>query len=258
MLQKLTIKQNKVELGALVGLLLTDGSVNVSGGHKNIAFTNRSDILHQLFKEKMQRIFGVMKFQEWQDKRWNNVKTTFIRSSEIFEKLQKIVPSFRTKPSFDGSFTSAKIPNFIFNLKEQEITEILKLMFSADGCVCLGVTWSKADKMWQIRRLVKFACLHPTIKKQMGFLLKKLGINNKVKPDGIVIWKNKDIVKFKEKIGFVNGVKVTKNSKNWEGFEKNQILNLVIKSFKLRKGDLKKFKTKIEVVNFLKSLVESP
>jgi hypothetical protein len=250
-------EQNRNDLGMLIGLLLTDGSVNTSGGHKNIAFTNRSEVLHQIFKEKMQRVFGVSKFQEWRDKRWNNVKTTFLRSAKIFKILHSIVPSFRTKPLSDGTFSPAKIPEFVFNLEEKVIAEILKLMFSADGCVCLGVTWNKTDKRWQIRRMVKFACRHPKIKEQVSSLLKKLGIGNKIKPDGIVIWRKEDILKFKEKIGFVDGVEVTKNSKNWEGFEKNKILNLAIKSFELKKKDLEKFNTKIEVINFLKSLLES-
>jgi hypothetical protein len=250
-------KRNRNDLGMLIGLLLTDGSVNTSNGHKNIAFTNRSEVLHQIFKEKMQRVFCVSKFQEWRDRRWNNVKTTFLRSAKIFKILNNIVPSFRTKPFPDGTFSPAKIPEFVFNLEEKVIAEILKLMFSADGCVCLGVTWNKSSKAWQIRRMVKFACLHPKIKEQVSSLLKKLGVGNKIKPDGIVIWRKEDILNFKEKIGFIDGVKVTKNSKNWEGFEKNQILNLAIKSFGLKKKDLEKFNTKIEVINFLKSLLES-
>lgn len=251
------LEQNELDLGVLIGMLLTDGSVNISGGHKNIAFTNKSEVLHQLFKEKMRKIFGISKFQEWKDKRWNNIKTTFLRSSEISERLHQDVPSFRTKPLLDGTFSQAKIPEFVFKLSDQEIGEILKVMFSADGCICLGVTWNKTDKMWQIRRLVKFACLHPTIKEQVGLLLKKVGLEHKVEKEGIAIWKKQDVIKFKEKISFVNDVKVTGNSKNWEGFEKNQILNLAIKTFDLKKKDLEKFKTKNGVIDFLKSLLES-
>ena len=70
--------------------------------------------------------------------------------------------------------------------------------------------------------------------------------------------KKSDLIKFAKEIRFVNGVKVTKNSKNWCGFEKNQILDLAIKTFELRKKDLEKFKTKEEVIDFLKSFLKRP
>lgn len=246
---------NELDLAILVGMLLTDGSVNVSGSHKNIAFTNRSEVLHKIFKEKMRNLFGIVKFQEWKDKRWRNVKTTFLRSPEIYEWLQKLTPSYRTKPELDGKFPPSRIPNFVLKLKPKEIAEVLRIMFSTDGCVCLGASWSKSDEMWQIRRLIKFSCLHPIIKEQVSELLRKLGIAHKADEEGIIIWKENDIRAFHQNVGFVNGVKVTRNSKVWEGFEKNHVLKLLIKTFSLKKRDLQKFKTKDEVVGFLKKLV---
>jgi len=50
-------------------------------------------------------------------------------------------------------------------------------------------------------------------------------------------------------------VKISSKSKNWCGFEKNQILGLAIKTFGLKKKDLQHFKTKQEIVDFLKTLV---
>lgn len=248
------LKQD-LDLGILVGLLLTDGSVNSSGGHKNISFTNKSKELHILFREKIKKIFGIAEFQEWEDRRWDNIKTTFVRSTNVFKKLHQIVPSFRTKPFEDSTFPPSEIPEFIFHLQETEIIEILKVMFSTDGCICLGVSWDKSDNMWKIRRTIEFSCFHPKIKEQVSQLLNKLQIHNKIREDGIVIWRKNDIMKFREKIGFIKGVKVTKNSKNWFGFEKNQILNLAIKTFELKKKDLQHLTTKEEVINFLKSLL---
>lgn len=244
---------NKLDLAILVGMLLTDGSVNISGSHKNIAFTNRSEILHKIFKEKMRSLFGRLEFQEWKDKRWRNVKTTFLRSPEIYEWLHKLTPSYRTKPELDGKFPPSRMPNFILRLKPKEITKLLQVMFSTDGCVCLGASWSKTDEMWQIRRLIKFSCLHPKVKEQVSELLRKLGISHKTDKDGIVIWKENDIRKFHESVEFVDGIEVTRNSKVWEGFEKNQVLETLIKTFSLKKKDLQSFKSKDEVIGFLKS-----
>jgi hypothetical protein len=66
------------------------------------------------------------------------------------------------------------------------------------------------------------------------------------------------MIKFQKEIRFVDEVKISGKSKNWKGFEKNQILDLAIKTFKLKKKDLQHFKTKEEVINFLKSLLEAP
>ena len=71
----------------------------------------------------------------------------------------------------------------------------------------------------------------------------------------VVLFKKQDIIKFRKEIGFIRGVKVTKDSKNWEGFEKNLILDLAIKTFELKKKDLQEFKMKNEIALFLKSLI---
>jgi hypothetical protein len=125
--------KSSLDLGILVGLLLTDGSVTKSGSHRTIKFINKSERLHQIFKEKISCLFGVNEFQEWDDKRWDNVRTTFIRSSRVFGELGAIT-TFRTKPFENGIFPSAKIPEFVFNMTEKEIREILKIMFTTDGC----------------------------------------------------------------------------------------------------------------------------
>jgi len=71
----------------------------------------------------------------------------------------------------------------------------------------------------------------------------------------LILDRKQDIIKFAKEIRFVDGVKITRDSKNWCGFGKNQILDLVIRSMKLRKKDLQKFRTKEEIIHFLKALV---
>jgi hypothetical protein len=130
-------------------------------------------------------------------------------------------------------------------------------MFSADGYVTLTVKWDKKKKIWRIIRRIKLACKHPILKEQISELLKKVGLLHQVSKEELIIERKRDILKFAEEIKFVPGVKVTKNSKFWRGLEKNDVLNLVIKSFEINAKDLKRFKTKEEVINFLKSLVGS-
>jgi hypothetical protein len=86
-------------------------------------------------------------------------------------------------------------------------------------------------------------------------LREKFGMNPKIWKKEIVLDEKNDIFRFQKEIGFVDGVKISRKSKNWIGFEKNKILELIVKTFQLRKKDLEKFSNKEEIVNFLKTLL---
>ena len=59
MSQNSELKPN-LDLGILIGLLLTDCSVSVKfSHHATINFTNKSIDLHNLFKEKMNKLFNI-------------------------------------------------------------------------------------------------------------------------------------------------------------------------------------------------------
>lgn len=128
-------------------------------------------------------------------------------------------------------------------------------MFSADGSVSLWVVRNKRKSVWEIKKLVKISCKHPIIRIQLFHLLKKLGFSPTLREinDEVVLFKKQDIIKFKKEIGFVPEVKITGDSRNWEGFEKNQILDLAIKTFEFKKKDLNGFETKKDIMGFLKT-----
>ena len=67
--------------------------------------------------------------------------------------------------------------------------------------------------------------------------------------------KKADILKFAKSVRFVPGVKIGGDSKVWKGFEKNQILDLAVKTLYLRKQDLDRFRTKLEAIGFIKSFI---
>lgn len=245
---------NLKDLGILIGLLLTDGCVTKTKSNNwKIVFTGKSEALHQIFREKMRKLFNVRKFTEWFDR--FGIKSTEVHSKRIVKFLTSIVPTFRTLKLSNGSFPNAKIPEFIFNLEREAIREILRVMFSADGCVCFGVKWNKTKKSWQFTRKIKFTSKHPVIRFQIAKLLEKLCFNPKIEDKNVILERKGDIIKFQKEIGFVKGVKVTKNSKNWEGFDKNDILKLVVISFNFRKTQLKRFKNKEEIIKFFKNLL---
>jgi hypothetical protein len=253
-------KEGNVELGVVIGLLLTDGWVSKNKSSWQIGFTNRSEELHELFKEKIKKIFGDVHFTTTPNSKNKGIKVTTLTSKKIGDFLHSFTPSFRKKAFTNGTFSNCKLPDFFFNLSKEEIKQVLSAMFSADGGVTLSVGWRKRNvkcrinEGWEIKREIILGCKNPRIKKQIIKLLEKLGFNPREDKIKIVLEKKRDIIKFKNEIGFIDGVKISK-SNTWKGFEKNQILDLAIKTMELKKKDLKQFKNKEEVVNFLKSLI---
>ncbi|NHI91665.1 MAG: hypothetical protein EAX96_04115 [Candidatus Lokiarchaeota archaeon] len=61
-----------------------------------------------------------------------------------------------------------------------------------------------------------------------------LEIKHSVKPYSLEMRSRESILNFKKKIGFIKGVKMTGNSKYWEGFSKDYILDLIIKSYSIK------------------------
>ncbi len=241
--------EQNLDLGILVGLLITDGCVSVSNGNWKINFTNTSETLHKIFKDKMKKIFGVEKFTEYVDKK--GVKSVEIKRKEIVQQLLKICPTFRTKRFDNGKFPSAKIPDFILNLPQEELSQIMRAMFSADGSVSLGVFWSTGKKSWNLLRRIKFSSHHPTIRKQIYKILKeKYVMVPQIWEDAVVIERYDDILKFYKKIGFVKGVVNTGDSRYWRGIEKISVLRTVCKT--LGRNDFRKLDSKEEVLDFLK------
>lgn len=245
------VLEPNVDLGILIGLLLTDGWVNPKGV---IGIANKSEALLTLFKNKVRSLFQRDNFCEFIDKR-TNVKTIELNSVEVVRLLLNVCPTFRTIPFSDGTLPKTRLPTFVLEFKEDQIREILKIMFSADGAICLGVKWNKAEKRWKFTRKVTLTCWNLTLKEDIGKLLSSLGIKFKISNTDIIIERNMEILKFTKFVSFLDGVKISRKSKNWEGFEKNRILELAVKTFDLKKKDLQKFRTKEEVINFLKSLV---
>jgi len=126
-------------------------------------------------------------------------------------------------------------------------------MFSADGAVILGIRWHKFKKKWCFVRRVEFSSKNEYLKREIKHLLeKKFNIKANCWKRGVVIEKKDEILKFQKEIRFVPGVKISKKSKRWEGFTKNQILDLVCKILKNKKSY---FSTRIEIENYLKSLL---
>ena len=236
------------DLGILIGLLLTDGCVASEG---KVILINKSEALHSLFKEKIKIVFNHEKFITAFNK--SGVKRTEVNSKWIVTELLKFTPTFRTRQFDDGSFPSTKIPEFIFELPKQDIAKILQAMFSADGSATISVKWEKRRKKFVLRRRVKLASKHPKLKEQISSLLQKFGFHPRIHSDSVVLERKEDLTKFQKEVRFVDGVKVTKNG-IWSGMDKNDVLDILVKTFEIPQSFIDKFSSKEEIINFLKTL----
>lgn len=241
------------DLGIVIGLLLTDGCITGIKTHKwKIIFTNKSEVLQNFFKNKFTNIFGAVNFIEIP--RENGVTNIEVNSKRIVTNLLNFTPTFRTRQFEDGTFPPAKIPEFFEELPQKDVCKILQAMFSADGTVVISVKWNKRDRKWELGRRVKLASKHPKLKEQIANLLRKLNFHPTIHSDGVALQRKEDLIRFQKEIRFIDGVKVTKN-KIWGGFNKNDILDLLVKTFSIKQNEINKFKSKEEIINFLKSLM---
>lgn len=224
------------ELACLLAILFTDACVSPKGKDSwRISFVVTSDVLINLFKDCMISAFHLSEKRI----RIGLVKGGFFRavvdSKIIGGYLVNRFGTFRTLRYKNGKLPNTKLP--VEQLIENNfVSEFLKVVFSCDGGLCFYPAkrdGARGGTRWLIRT-VFLACHHPKLRENYMVLLRSLDIRARnVSKDGkIKIEKEDDIRKFCKFVGFVKGVKVTKHSKFWRSYEKQNVLNLMISSYK--------------------------
>ena len=224
------------KFASLLAILFTDASVSPKYNNSwRISFGNTSRILIDLFKNCMCEIFKLdekrIRIRVINDNFWIVV----VNSKIIGEYLVSKFGTFRTLKYKNGELPKTKLPVKQL-MSDNVVEEFLKVAFSCDGGLCFYPAkrdGKRGGTKWLIRT-VFLACHHPKLREDYMFLLKFLGINARNVPqDGkIKIENEKDIRKFAKIVGFVKGVKVTSHSKFWKDYEKQDVLKLMISSYK--------------------------
>jgi hypothetical protein len=267
-------------LSTLIGLILSDGGISFSHNNAEIFFTNTSEKLIEIFTSISKELFGVEpkirrkagKFFQINlpSKNAANFLLSLINTGRK-KRCNRVPICPKLKGMTNGScivcspikirndiFPLIKLPDFIKNDRQNKI-EFLKAMFSCDGGVALFPRRGKGKL--RIEREVFLACKHPLLREMVIELLSSLGIQakNDEKKNKVLIRDFENMRKFKDIIGFIDGVLVTRNSKTWRNFEKNKILDIALKTFEISKplttGLWSKFNSKQEIISFLKSLL---
>ncbi|MBL7160394.1 MAG: hypothetical protein ISS93_00900 [Candidatus Aenigmarchaeota archaeon] len=241
----------------LVALCLSDGGVGFSSGTKYIHFTNQSPILLDLFKKEIRK-FSNSKIHKQIKERGITLR---VFDKNLVKNLLEISPNFRTKPvdhhpvnrkiqeitTLNGiKYPKIRIPNDIF-ISKRDKSEFLRIYASCDGYPSIfprKYSWSAVE------RIVAIVAQHPIIKKRISELLTEFDINHKIKMSGVFMRSREAIIKYKENIGFVDGVRMTGNSKFWKGVTKNKVLDIISKSYDIKFPS----KDKSDVLRVLKSV----
>lgn len=229
------IPQMGKELAWLLGILFTDGCVSPKGVRSwRIYFVNKSKVLIELFQDCLVKIFNLDINRVRVSETSNGFLKAVVDSKEIGDFLTRTFGSFRSLKFKNGKLPNVRLP--ILELLEiGYLADFLKVAFSCDGGVSFYPAYrigSRGKTKWLIRT-VFLSCAHPRLRSDYIFLLRVLDIKarNVSRDNKIKIETEKDIRKFHKLIGFVKGVKITNHSKFWRGYEKQDVLELMVSSY---------------------------
>lgn len=240
----------------LVAVLLSDGSIDEK--RNTVSFTESKDIVEKLVRE-FQQINGLV--INWKVDKQKNSYRARAYSKKLVNLLKKHLESFRTRPynihpkstkkPKDKRYPNIKIPNEIIDDKEK-LRNFLQYYCTCDGGPIVSVYKRSNRGLIQIDYGIKIGCKNPTLRYQLKRFLKVFNIKANEKPDGLEIGNLKGIKIFSKEIKFLEESKV-RRGKLFNGFKKNDVLNLIIfcgnlssKSFWINKNyknidDLKRF-----------------
>lgn len=229
-----TLRMNK-ELAILLGLLFTDGCISPRGKSWRIYFSNKSQALIDLFRDCIIKVFNLDEGRVLIGKTSNGFLKAVVNSKEIGNYLISRFGTFRTLMFEDGKETAAELP--VDELLDSECAqEFLRTAFSCDGGLSFYPASRKgetSDVKWLIRTIF-LSCKHSRLRSEYIELLEAFDIQARnVSGDGkIKIETQSNILKFHNKVGFLENVAATDHSKYWRGLPKQEILELMVSSYK--------------------------
>jgi len=235
------------EEALLLGILFTDGCVSKKS--KNcwrFYLSNTSLEIIRTFRQSMIDVFGLdSRRVRISEKEVNNKPfyKAVVDSAYCGWLLTSKYGTFRTLAyrGRDGRkiYPPTKLP-FTSNTKISVLSQFLKAAFSCDGGINLYVGRSKTGYRFLIRNLY-LSCDHPQLQIDYQKLLSFFEIGSKILPrDGKVLVRGKrNLQKFRRKVGFLEGVKITQKSTFWHNWEKNKVLDLALSSYGNAKKVLK-------------------
>jgi hypothetical protein len=212
----------------LIAVILADGSIDEK--RNTVSFVEDPEVVKRLTIE-FQQINGLV--VQWKTDVQGNSLRARAYSKGLVRLLLKEVSMFRTRP-FDVHPISKEIKTGIPQPKIPDICfqsldiaqQFLKYYASCDGGPEFSIYKRKNGKL-QLHMGIKIGCKNQFLRKQLLELLKRIGVEGIEKQNGIVVRSIKSILRFKEKIGFLEESKV-RRGRRFKGFHKNDVVKLMI------------------------------
>ncbi len=236
----------------LAAFLLSDGGIAARGKKSwTIYFRNKDKSVIDEFQRVLKESCGKIGYVT---KRTDGSLFIRLHSKEFAERLFKLSKSYRTKAcnnfpqcrhlkgkrsscTTHGAeivngieYPKAEIPKQIFKNK-QLANEFLRIYASCDGGISVVPTKNIRGSPFLVRKIF-ISVKHPKLSEQLTNLLFDLGFSPSRYKDQIRVIKMEDIRKFRDEIAFIKGAKISKDSKFLYGYQKNQILDKIINSYR--------------------------
>ncbi len=235
-----TQRHMDVYTSKLAVLLLAEGTVRVHNNKSYIVFTNTSPSLQKLFKDLAVKLD--CKVFRKSPKQWA------IYSKPLAKKLLAECKSFRSKPCDSGlqnacpattgkskkgascsicmpviymgrRYPPSAFPRSVTKADKKRTAEYLRLFFTCEGGVVIGTDKRNDEVVLRVG--------HPTLREQAMQMLSKLDITAGLRGESLIfVKKRSEVLKFREKIGFVPGAKSVRGVH--VGHEKNKLLDVMI------------------------------
>ncbi len=227
-------RMNRAE-ATLIGLLFTDGCLSPKGKSGwRFYFSNKSEKLVSIFRDCMMRCFALPASRVRLGMTSDGLYRAIVDSKDAGDALTRKFGTFRTLRYKNGILPEARLP--VQELLRLNVAEdFLRAAFSSDGGVNLYVArrcGARGGTRWLIRG-VYLACAHPSLRCDYCALLNALDIRvSNVAGDGKVKMETEEGIRtFYEKVGFIEGVRITHTSRFWPKVEKQVLLERLIESY---------------------------
>jgi len=212
--------RNLFKLLKLICFIVTDGGI----------YEKRNQIFFDSTDEKLIREFIKVARENSVKKifvsKGHGTITAYFYSKKLTQKIRNLIGKDKTLPLKE-----------ILKFSKEDISELLKILFSTDGGVSFSVSKGKDGKR-RIHRKITFTSKNKRNLEIIKFLLHFFNIKGTIQKNGDLQIKGVEKLKrFKKYIGFIEGVKVTGKSKKWEGKEKNELLLICINSYRYTRGE---------------------
>ncbi len=211
-------------LSILAICIQTDGSLTNHGREYRIAFSSSDEILIKFMVAILEKLG---EFNPTVYNGGRSGKNVVVSDSELGKKLLELSPEYRT---FAIDKNNQPTIRFLDGKNLQTRVWATRFAFTTDGCISLPKN-GKPE--------INLSCYNKSLSEEWTTFLKQFRINGhlaklkKAKEGvcGVRIYDSKSIYNFYRLGGFIDGVKVSRKSKKYQGQEKNALLTAAVKKW---------------------------